>query len=144
MTPYFQDESTTIYHGDAAEVVSDLPAVDLVVTDPPYGIAYVTAWRSHSDKLRAKIKNDESLDVLGVVWPMLMQKLRHDSHWYVFASPKKIHDCLAVVGNAKQTLCWDKGDRGTVGDLKCGFGEAWEAILYGMKGRRSDARRSFF
>lgn len=36
----------------------------------------------------------------------------------------------------KQTLAWDKGDRGTVGDLTAGFGECWEAILYGMKGRR--------
>lgn len=36
----------------------------------------------------------------------------------------------------KQVLCWDKGDRGTVGDLEAGFGEAWEAICYGMKGRR--------
>jgi site-specific DNA-methyltransferase (adenine-specific) len=36
----------------------------------------------------------------------------------------------------KHIIAWDKGDRGTVGDLACGFGEAWEAILYGMKGRR--------
>jgi len=47
-----------------------------------------------------------------------------------------IHEVLPITGNAKHTLAWDKGDRGTVGDLECGFGEAWEAILYGMKGRR--------
>lgn len=39
MTPYYEDGSCTIYHGDCREV--ELPAeADLVLTDPPYGIAY--------------------------------------------------------------------------------------------------------
>tara|TARA_R110000751_G_C13719645_1_gene475316 strand:- start:627 stop:1061 length:435 start_codon:yes stop_codon:yes gene_type:complete len=42
----------------------------------------------------------------------------------------------AILEGFKHVLAWDKGDRGTVGDLECGFGEAWEAIFYGMKGRR--------
>ena len=35
MTPYYEDELVTLYHGDALEVT--LPHVDLIVTDPPYG-----------------------------------------------------------------------------------------------------------
>lgn len=38
MTPYYQDEYVTIYHGDAIELLPSMPKVDLVVTDPPYGI----------------------------------------------------------------------------------------------------------
>ena len=38
MRPYYQDPSCTIYHGDCREILPDLPPVDLVLTDPPYGI----------------------------------------------------------------------------------------------------------
>ena len=37
MKPYFQDESVTIYHADARDILPRLPAVDVVITDPPYG-----------------------------------------------------------------------------------------------------------
>ena len=36
MAPYYQDDSCTIYHGDCRDVLPELPAVDLVLTDPPY------------------------------------------------------------------------------------------------------------
>ena len=38
MTPYYTDGSVTIYHGDAREIVPQLDPVDVVLTDPPYGI----------------------------------------------------------------------------------------------------------
>ncbi len=42
MKPYYQDDSVTIYHGDCREILPSLGAVDLVLTDPPYGIAHDT------------------------------------------------------------------------------------------------------
>ena len=38
MTPYYEDDRATVYHGDAAEVIASLPdaSVDCVVTSPPY------------------------------------------------------------------------------------------------------------
>ena len=40
MKPYYDHAGITIYHGDCREVIHglDLSAVDLVLTDPPYGI----------------------------------------------------------------------------------------------------------
>ncbi len=38
LTPYYQDESTTIYHGDCREILPTLGRFDLLLTDPPYGI----------------------------------------------------------------------------------------------------------
>lgn len=36
--PYYQDGYVTIYHGDCLEIMPELPKVDLVLTDPPYGV----------------------------------------------------------------------------------------------------------
>lgn len=38
MTPFYQDDAVTIYHGDCREVLPTLTPVDLILTDPPYGI----------------------------------------------------------------------------------------------------------
>jgi DNA modification methylase len=36
--PYYDQDGITIYHGDCREILPQLPKVDLVLTDPPYGI----------------------------------------------------------------------------------------------------------
>jgi site-specific DNA-methyltransferase (adenine-specific) len=36
--PYYQDDYATIYCGDCREILPQLPRVDLVLTDPPYGL----------------------------------------------------------------------------------------------------------
>ncbi len=41
MKPYYERAGITIYHGDCREILPELPKVDLVLTDPPYGIGYV-------------------------------------------------------------------------------------------------------
>jgi len=38
VTPYYQDDSCTIYHADCRDILPQLEPVDLVLTDPPYGI----------------------------------------------------------------------------------------------------------
>lgn len=38
MKPYYQDKYATIYHGDCLDLLPDMPKVDLVLTDPQYGI----------------------------------------------------------------------------------------------------------
>lgn len=45
MKPYYQDDSVTLYHGDALEVLPSLTAgtIHLCVTDPPYVIGAVSA-----------------------------------------------------------------------------------------------------
>lgn len=46
MKPYYQDDSVTIYHGDCREILPEIGEVDLVLTDPPYGIAHPTNYHS--------------------------------------------------------------------------------------------------
>ncbi len=38
MKPYYEDKACTIYHADCRAVLPTLPKVDLVLTDPPYGL----------------------------------------------------------------------------------------------------------
>lgn len=38
MRPYYEHAGITIYHGDCRDVLPGLEPVDLVLTDPPYGI----------------------------------------------------------------------------------------------------------
>lgn len=35
-TPYYQDQDVTLYHADCRDILPDLAAVDVVITDPPY------------------------------------------------------------------------------------------------------------
>ena len=38
MTPYYETELGKLYHGDCLEIMPMLEPVDLVLTDPPYGL----------------------------------------------------------------------------------------------------------
>ena len=38
MKPYYSEDGCTIYHGDCRDILPSLEPVDLVLTDPPYGI----------------------------------------------------------------------------------------------------------
>lgn len=58
MNLYYQDDLVSLFHGDCREILPTLGArlqgqVDLIVTDPPYGVDYVGRTK---DKL--KISND--------------------------------------------------------------------------------------
>ena len=78
MTPYYADESVTLYHGDCREVDAWLGA-DVLVTDPPYGVR-MKSRPGDSGKGKAKVQvhiadavagdsdtdaRDEALDLWG-------------------------------------------------------------------------------
>jgi len=136
--PYYYNEefNITIYHGDCREVIPQLEPVDLILSDPPYGINYATNNREKGHKMTKPVANDKDLSVVAEVWPSVMALLKEDRHWYAFASPRRLAEVEKIYGKPKQIIAWDKGNDGTMGDLKSGFAEAWEAICYGMKGRR--------
>ena len=47
--PYYRDDACTIYLGDCRDILPLLPKVDLVLTDPPYGIGHDGKTKSTSN-----------------------------------------------------------------------------------------------
>jgi len=81
MTPYYDHAGITIYHGDCRDILPTLPKVDLVLTDPPYGIdgGSGTVGRSRSHKHNYLSFNDTPSNIKMVVVPVFMQALKLSS-----------------------------------------------------------------
>lgn len=68
MIPYYLDDYCKIYHGDCREILPGLPKVDLVLTDPPYGIE---RFKKGFGTTRFKGHGCENV---GIVWDNVPEK----------------------------------------------------------------------
>ena len=59
MQPYYSQGGIDIYHGDCRDVLPHLSPVELVLTDPPYGMDYHSRVRVDKTRHFDKIANDE-------------------------------------------------------------------------------------
>ena len=100
--PYYSDESVFLVHGDCREILPQLDVkVDLVLTDPPYGINYSGEWLSQihlahgkpTNKADAKMVGDEGMD---------LEFLFEYPQWIVFGFP------YIFSAKAIGWLVWDK------------------------------------
>jgi site-specific DNA-methyltransferase (adenine-specific) len=131
---------SAIYLGDCLALLNGLPdeSVDLICTDPPYGINYLS--RSHSLPL-TKIANDkgqEAYELLDKTLAIASKKLKPDRHVYIFTNWQAFEGMAPIVRKyfkLKGALAWIKNNR-TRGDLKGNYGYQYEMVLYAHKGRR--------
>lgn len=124
MRPYHEDPcGIVIYHGDCREILPHI-AADVLVTDPPYGMAYQSGWKASSS-----IANDDTTEHRDWViekWggrPALVF-----GKWSV---------CRPV--GTRELLIWDKGDWPGMGDLSLPWGPSTEEIYVlgeGFVGKR--------
>lgn len=123
MTPYYDADGIVIFHGDCRDILPGV-AGDVLVTDPPYGMAYHSGWKDTS-----RIANDDSpecrdwvLDTWGGKPALVFGK------WSV---PRP--------ASVRELLIWDKGDWPGMGDLSLPWGPSTEEIYVlgdGFVGKR--------
>lgn len=123
----FEVNGSRLYLGDSREVLEreDISA-DLIVTDPPYGVAY----RGRGENFEA-IANDKDDDrsVVDCVIDAACARLREGRHVYVFGA---FAERMPQRMSARVSLVWDK-ERLGVGDLSLPFAAAHEPIVFAVK-----------
>ena len=83
--PYYETPLGKLYHGDCLEIMPHLEPVDLVLTDPPYGIGY-SKYKSHKDKKAGYIE---------FLWPRIELSESKVSNGFiaVFQATKNLRKC---------------------------------------------------
>jgi len=130
MNPYYDDgKGIVIYHGDCREILPGLPKVDLVLTDPPYGI-------NHSSAHGATWKNTTIAgDFDSYLRDYVLESLCNIPA-FVFGSWK-----VARPEFTRAVLIWDKGPASGMGDLSFPWKLSWEEIYVigdGFVGNRDE------
>jgi site-specific DNA-methyltransferase (adenine-specific) len=117
--PYYQDEHVTLYLGDCLEETTWLDA-DVLVTDPPYGIA----WEAHGGGVVRKERKDKGIandattaarDSALTLWGIKPAA--------VFGSP-----LLGPPPGTKQVLVWRKPPNTGFMGVIAGWRRDWESI----------------
>jgi site-specific DNA-methyltransferase (adenine-specific) len=126
--------------GDCREVLHSIAdnSIDCILTDPPYGLAYVSEHKILPDKQLINDGEKEALDVLDEALALAKRKLKHNSHIYIFCSWKTDHLVKPLVAKyftIKNILVWEKNNW-TSGDLEGNYGQIHEFIIFAHKGRR--------
>lgn len=124
MKPYYEDDYATIYHGDCREMVPAIArsSVDVVVTDPPYGINY-DSGRGRMGPVAGDCDAYSILEALRLA----LTRLRSCRHFYIFGP----YDAASLTSGATTELIWDKGKHGS-GDLSLPWGPSHERIAFGV------------
>jgi DNA modification methylase len=124
MTPYYERDGITLYHGDCREILPTLPKVDLVLTDPPYGIDYVSRWGSTSF---AKVRGDREVctDWIPSLPPCSVVFLF--TRWDVLQPWREGLESIGL--KVRDALVWDKRAHGA-GDPTTSWAPTYELILF--------------
>lgn len=118
---------------DCLEGMKAIPdgSVDLVVTDPPYGINYASARKKDKSRRLGGILNDKT-PFLSFIEPAL-GKLKPTGAMFIFTRWDVQQDFIDEVqscgGRVKNVLIWDKGVH-SMGDLRASYGSKYESILF--------------
>jgi DNA modification methylase len=86
MTPYYQDDFVTLYHGDCREIVPTLGRFDLLLIDPPYGIG-----EGDRERVMSRAKLAKATDYGENTWD---------------AEPVAIGDITVPMNHCEKAIVW--------------------------------------
>ena len=123
--------------GDCLELMKDIPdgSVDLVLTDPPYGMAFKSNYRKEKYN---EIQNDKSLEWLERYISECYRVLKNNSAIYCFCSWHNVDvfkQAIEKKFKVKNILIWEKNNT-SMGDLKGSYAPKYEMIIFAHKGRK--------
>lgn len=116
---------------DCLDILRQMPdkCVDLLLTDPPYGMAFQSGYR----KVKyAPIENDNSLDWVEDWMSQINRVKKDDAHLYIFCSWHNVDVFKRAVERffpVKNILIWEKNNTG-MGDLVNDYAPQYEMCLY--------------
>jgi len=109
--------------------------IDLIVTDPPYGMNFRS---NHRAERYGNIHWDDNLDWVNDFCAEANRVLKGNSHLYMFCSFHNVDifkQALERYFTIKNILIWEKNNT-SMGDLKGDYAPKYEMILFATKGRR--------
>ena len=115
-------------------------SVDLLYTDPPFGISFQSGAREEQHK---KIANDDNLDWLPGWVNAIKRVMKDDSHMYIWCSWHKVDvfkQALERYWKIKNLIVWAKNGGG-MGDLGGGYGGCHELLFFINNGKDLNGRR---
>lgn len=116
--PYYADESVTLWHGDCREITEWL-AADVLVTDPPYGMAYESGFRTRTPS-HGPISGDDNTELRDdalAAWGESRPAL-------VFGTWRQ----PAPKGERQRLVWWKRGAGPGMGNLAMPWGTSHEEI----------------
>lgn len=125
-----------IIQGDCLEVMKEIPdkSIDMILTDPPYGINYQSNMRVVSKKFK-HLANDNN-DMRFLSYPEMYRVLKDNCVAIIFCSFKNYADDyneIKKLFSIKNTIIWFKGGGG-IGDLKHSLSTDYEMAIVAHKG----------
>ena len=123
-TPYYQEEGITIYCGDCREILPEMSGIDLVLTDPPYGVGMDFG----------ELTNDSLVESQRLIIQMIQNAMKLSKIVLTTVGCFAMELHLYQVLPPKWRICWRKGS--TSRPSAIGFTD-WEPVfVYGEKVHR--------
>lgn len=118
--------AATLYCGNSLDILNALGSVEVVISDPPYGINYSSnrvGKKTTARWINKAIQGDADLTARDAVLAW------HSGAWAMFGTIKR-----PMPEGTRGTLIWDKGPSSGMGDLSFPWKPSWELIFVGGKG----------
>lgn len=126
---FYETEQVQLWHGRAEEVLPGLAteSVQLVLTDPPYGISYKSGMRAREWEVAGDGAGAAERALVEQILAECVRVCAQNRHIYVFG-PEVLRSVMDAKVSAPAQLIWSKNI--SMGDLTSPWGPAHEELHF--------------